>query len=165
MTSFLSFSSHPSSTSLDRLCHAPLPRGLREKAGHLSWDRFLATYGHRAGPVQLQDWQCTDGRGSSRGLGAQARHYQATLTVGGRTETICVSATGPIAALTAMLYELGIALEVLDFHQLQMGRDTVTFIRGTAGVGDEWAMAWAEDNTHAALRAVIACANALAGPE
>jgi hypothetical protein len=61
-----------------------------------------------------------------------------------------------------MLYDRGIALEMLNFHQLQMGRDTVTFIRGTDGVCDEWAMAWAEDATQSALRALVACANRLA---
>ena len=62
-----------------------------------------------------------------------------------------------------MLYDHGFGLEVLNFHQLQMGRDTVTFIRGTAGTRDEWAMAWAEDSTLSALRALVACANVLAG--
>ncbi|WP_199253596.1 2-isopropylmalate synthase [Mycolicibacterium mengxianglii] len=139
------------------LCHAPLPRGLRDEADGMSWDGFLAAYGDTAGPLSLDSWECTDtGR-----LGLQARTYHATLTVGDRIATSCASATGPIGALTAMLYDNGIALELLNFHQLQMGRDTVTFIRGTDGSADEWAMAWAEDATSSALRAVIACANRL----
>lgn len=137
---------------------APLPRGLRELAADLTWDGFLATYGHSAGPMALHGWECA----GDRRLGSQVRTYQATLTIGERPCMASAAASGPIAALTAMLYEHGFGLEVLNFHQLQMGRDTVTFIRGTAGTRDEWAMAWAEDSTLSGLRAVVACANRLA---
>ncbi|CAN5481600.1 hypothetical protein BH10ACT9_BH10ACT9_14840 [soil metagenome] len=124
----------------------------------MSWDGFLATYGHSAGPLRLGAWECAD----PQRLGPQLRNYQATLAFGDRIATSRAAAPGPIAALTSMLYEHGIALEMLDFHQLKMGRDTVTFIRGTDGSGDEWAMAWAEDATQSALRAMVACANRLA---
>jgi hypothetical protein len=141
------------------LSRAPLPRGLREHAGDMTWDGFLAAYGHSAGPLQLSHWECADR--ASRCLGPQAQTYQATFTVAGHTSTASASASGPIAAMTAMLHDRGFGLEMLDFHQRQMGRDTVTFIRGTDGMRDEWAMAWAEDATQSALRAVIACANRL----
>lgn len=140
------------------LSGAPLPRGLRELAADMPWDGFLATYGHSAGPVTLSAWECA---GETR-LGPHVRTFTATLAVGERTCTSTAVASGPIAALTAMLYDHGFGLEVLNFHQLQMGRDTVTFIRGTAGTCDEWAMAWAEDSTLSALRAVVACVNRLA---
>lgn len=143
------------------LCRSPLPRGLREQAAGMSWDGFLAAFGHSAGPLRLGQWECSDAMRRSSGLGPQVRHYQATLAVGDRIATSHASASGPIAALTAMLYERGIAVEILNFHQAQMGRDTVTFIRGTDGVAEEWAMAWAEDSTQSALRAVVACANRL----
>ena len=140
------------------ICHAPLPRGLREKAQGMSWDGFLAAFGHSAGPLHLGQWECTD----AQRLGPHVRNYRATLTVGDRIGTSRAAASGPIAALTAMLYERGIAMEMLNFHQLVMGRDTVTFIRGTDGAGEEWAMGWAEDPTQSALRAMVACANRLA---
>ncbi|CAN5437069.1 hypothetical protein BH11ACT7_BH11ACT7_30630 [soil metagenome] len=144
------------------VCRSPLPRGLREQAKGMSWDGFLAAFGHSAGPLRLGQWECTDAARPSSRLGPQVRNYQATLAVGDRITTSRASASGPIAALTAMLYERGIALEMLNFHQLQMGRDTVTFVRGTDGTRDEWAMAWAEDPTQSALRAVVACVNRLA---
>jgi hypothetical protein len=144
------------------ICHAPLPRGLREKARGMSWDGFLAAFGHSAGPLRLSQWECTDPQRMSRCLGPQVRNFRATLTVGDQIGTAHAAASGPIAALTAMLYDRGIAMEMLNFHQSQMGRDTVTFIRGTDGVGDEWAMGWAEDATQSALRAMMAVANRLA---
>ena len=66
-----------------------------------------------------------------------------------------------VAALTEMLYERGIAVEMTAFHQLPAGEDTATFVRGSDGGHSEWAMGLADDPTQSALRAVIACANRL----
>jgi hypothetical protein len=65
--------------------------------------------------------------------------------------------------LTAMLYEHGVAVEMLRFHQLRSDDTTATFIQGTDGCRAEWAMGWSEDPTQSALCAVIACANRLYG--
>lgn len=137
---------------------APLPRGLREHAGAMSWERFVATYGHTAGPIRLGNWACTD---AERRLGPQARNFRAVIAVGDRISTSVAAASGPIAALSAMLHERGIPLEILNFHQLCSGEHTATFVRGDNGARVEWAMGWSEDSTQSALRAVIACANRL----
>ena len=72
------------------------------------------------------------------------------------------AASGPVAALTAMLYERGIALEMLKFHQSTSIDGITTFVHGTDGNRDEWAMGLSDDATQSALRAVVACANRLA---
>ncbi|CAN5761592.1 hypothetical protein BH09ACT7_BH09ACT7_18730 [soil metagenome] len=136
---------------------APLPRGIREEAFNMPWDIAVAEYGHTAGPLRLGQWECTDASRS----GPQARNYQATIAVGDRIATSRATASGPIAALTAMLYERGIAVEILKFHQLPSGEDMVTFVHGTDGAHAEWAMGSSEDTEQSALRAVIACANRL----
>ncbi|HXL62167.1 MAG TPA: homocitrate synthase, partial [Mycobacterium sp.] len=94
-------------------------------------------------------------------LGPQARNYQATLAVGDRISTSSAAASGPIAALTAMLYDRGIAVEMMAFHQVPAGEHTATFVRGSDGARSRWAMGWSEDPTQSALRAVVACANRL----
>lgn len=94
-------------------------------------------------------------------LGPQARTYQATLAFGDRISTSTAAACGPVAALTAMLYDQGIAVETVAFHQLPAGAHTATFIRGSDGAHTTWAMGVAEDATQSALKAVIACANRL----
>ncbi len=86
---------------------------------------------------------------------------QATLALGDRIETATATANGPVAALTAMLYEHGVAVEMLRFHQLQSDDTTATFIQGTDGARAEWAMGCSQDPTQSALSAVIACANRL----
>jgi hypothetical protein len=142
---------------------APLPRGLREEAETMSADAFHTTYAPTSGPLRLGHWECTDADCSATRLGPQARNYQATIAIGDQISTSTASASGPLSALTAMLYDRGIPVEMLKFHQVPAGDSTATFIRGTDGVRDEWAMGLSDDPTQSALRAVIACANRLAG--
>ncbi|GFG97134.1 homocitrate synthase [Mycobacterium timonense] len=134
-----------------------LPRGLREQADAMSWQAFVATYGRSCGPLRLGQWECTD---ASR-PGPQARNFQAVIALGDRISTAAAAASGPIAALTAMLHQRGITVEIVKFHQMQSPTGTATFIRGSDGARAEWAMGWSDDPTQSALRAVIACANRL----
>lgn len=138
-----------------------LPRGLREQADTMSWETFVATYGRSTGPLRLGQWECT---GAER-PGPQARNFQAVIALGDRIGTATVAASGPIAALTAMLHQRGITLEIVKFHQMQSPTGTATFIRGTDGARAEWAMGLSHDPTQSALRAVIACANRLLAVE
>ncbi len=142
---------------------AALPRGLREQTDAMSWESFVATYGHTAGPLRLGHWACTDAERPAGRLGPQARNFRAMIAIGDRISASTAGASGPLAALTAMLHERGIKVETLKFHQLRSGGHTATFIRGTNGIRAEWAMGLAADPTQSALRALIACANRLLG--
>jgi hypothetical protein len=139
----------------------PLPRGLREDVETMSWSTFTSTYSHGAGPLRLGHWRCADAHRPATRLGPEPRTFHATFAIGDRIETATAAATGPVAALTAMLYERGISVEMLRFHQLESGDYTATFIQGSDGRRAEWAMGWSQDRTQSALRAVIACANRL----
>jgi|SRR5215207_3758396 len=141
--------------------NAPIPRGLRQEADAMSFEAFHDEYASNSGPLRLGHWQCTDAERPSTRLGPQARHYQATLAVGDRISTSSAAACGPVAALTAMLYDNGIAVEMTAFHQVPAGEQTATFVRGSDGIHSQWAMGWSDDPTQSALRAVIACANRL----
>lgn len=140
---------------------ARLPRGLRDQAARLSWDGFVSTYGRAAGPLSLGRWACLDAERPSARLGPQGRTYQATIAVRGVSGTCTAAAHGPLAALTTMLHERGITLEILGFHQLGCGTETATFIHGSNGRGAAWAMGVADDAGRSALEAVITCANRL----
>jgi hypothetical protein len=83
------------------------------------------------------------------------------LSLGARIITAAAAATGPVAALTAMLYDHGIAVEMTAFHQVRTGDRTATFIRGSDGAHAQWAMGLSGDATKSALSAIIACANRL----
>jgi hypothetical protein len=140
---------------------APLPRGLRKEADSMTWDMFCSTYAPISGPLRLGQWTCTDEDCPATQMGPQPRHYEATIAIGDRISTATAAASGPVAALTEMLYEEGIAVEMTSFHQLPANGETATFIRGSNGARDEWAMGMDHDATQSALRAVIACANRL----
>lgn len=142
----------------------PVPRALREEADVKSFEQFVDEYHPTSGPLRLGQWSCTDAERPSGRLGPQARNYQATLAIGDRIGTSNAAASGPVAALTAMLYERGVAVEMMEFHQLPAGEHTATFVRGSDGGRHEWAMGWSDDPTESALRAVIACANRLQTP-
>lgn len=139
----------------------PLPRGLREQAAQLSWEDFVTAYGHAQGPLRLGRWACLDGERPATRLGPQGRTYQATITVGGRIGTCTAAANGPIAALTTMLHEQGVTVEMLRFHQLGCGDQTATFIHGSDGRRAAWAVGFAADPAESALDAIITCANRL----
>nr|BBX78040.1 hypothetical protein MFLOJ_18270 [Mycobacterium florentinum] len=139
----------------------PLPLGLREQAGAMTWENFVTAYGHTAGPLRLGHWVCADTDRPTGRLGPQARNFRAMITVGDCIRTSTAAASGPIAALTAMLHERGIAIETLKFHQMASDGYTATFIRGSDGIRAEWAVGLSEDPTQSALRALIACANRL----
>ncbi|GAB7071133.1 homocitrate synthase [Mycobacterium hodleri] len=134
-----------------------LPRGLRDEARALPSEAFHAKYAPSSGSVRLRNWECLD----AAKPGPQARRYQATIAVGDRIGTCVTAASGPLAALTAMLHDRGVAVEMLQFHQVRAGDETATFIRATDGRRQEWAMGWDRDATESALRAVLACANRL----
>jgi hypothetical protein len=140
---------------------APLPSDLREEAHTMTAEAFQSTYAPASGPVRLGHWQCTDpDRGVTR-LGPQARNYQATIAVGDRIGTSTAAAVGPVAALTEMLHQRGVGVEMLKFHQLQADGEVATFIRGTDGTHHAWAMGLSDDPIQSALRALVACANRL----
>jgi hypothetical protein len=157
ITSAISAAPPPFAAHID----APMPRGLRQEADTMSFEAFHDEYASSSGPLRLGNWECTDAARSSTRLGPQARNYQATLAVGDHISTSSAAASGPVGALTAMLYDRGIAVEMTAFHQVPAGEHTATFVRGCDGARSQWAMGWADDPTQSALRAVIACANRL----
>lgn len=142
---------------------APLPRGLREEVADMDWTDVIASHSPGNGPVRLRQWECTDVQRPASRLGPQARHYRATIAVGDRISTCSAAGSGPVAALTAMLHERGVPVELLKFHQLASESGIATFVRGTDGAHAEWGMGVAADATESALDAVVACANRLAG--
>jgi hypothetical protein len=159
----MTFQSATSTAPLPFAAHidSPMPSGLRQEADAMSFEAFHDEYASSSGPLRLGNWECTDAARSSTRLGPQARNYQATLAVGDHISTSSAAASGPVGALTAMLYDRGIAIEMTAFHQVPAGEHTATFVRGCDGARSQWAMGWADDPTQSALRAVIACANRL----
>jgi len=127
----------------------------------MSFQAFHDRYTSNSGPLRLGIGALPVAEQPSSRLGPQARHFKATLAIGDRISTASAAACGPVAALTEMLYDRGIPVEMTAFHQVPAGEHTATFVRGSDGVQSQWAMGWSDDPTQSALRAIIACANRL----
>jgi len=131
-----------------------LPRDLRAQAQGLSWTEFALRFAPTGGPVRLGSW-------TSEHLGAGRHTFTATLGLGDRISSASATATGPIAALTSMLFDAGFQLEILSFHQQRTPEGTATFILAEHDSERRWAMAIAEDCNASAREAIIAGANLL----
>lgn len=149
------------STSITDQFDTWLPSELRDSVDQLTWDGFVAAYGHCSGPLKLGRWRCLDADRPAARLGLRGCTYQATIAIGDQAGTCTAAAHGPLAALTEMLYERGITLEILGFHQLGCGAQTATFIHGSNGRATAWAVGLAPDAGHSAVDAVVTCVNRL----
>ncbi|MFC0447090.1 2-isopropylmalate synthase [Rhodococcus jostii] len=131
-----------------------LPRELRNESAGMTWSAFESTYAPSSGPFRLGSWSETK-------IGPGMWDFEATLGIG---ESICktgASAPGPVAAMTSMLYGAGCAMEILSFHQREIGHRTATFLLCESDGIRLWAMGIGESHTESTLRAMISAANRL----
>ncbi|ANZ25370.1 MULTISPECIES: hypothetical protein [Rhodococcus] len=131
-----------------------LPRELRAESAGMSWAEFTATYAPQHGPVRLGGWYAEAAR-------AGRCNYEATFGVGETIHTAAATATGPVSAMTAMMHTLGMPLEILSFHQFDLGDTHATFLLCEADGRRLWSMGIAATGTESALRAMTAGANRL----
>ncbi|KAA0021446.1 alpha-isopropylmalate synthase regulatory domain-containing protein [Antrihabitans cavernicola] len=131
-----------------------LPRDLARAGGGMTWTDFVEAYAPTAGPVRLSSW--TEMRRT-----AGLPEFEATLGIDDRISSTRIEAAGPIAALTAILYDAGYGVEILSFHQRAVAVGLATFVLCERAGRCQWAFAIHSDHTESALRAIIAGANML----
>jgi hypothetical protein len=139
----------------------PLPTGLREQGAQLSWELFFSVYGRAPGPLRVSEWTCVDGDRPAARIGPQGRTYQATIGVGERVGVCTAAGSGPVAALTTMLHERGIAVEMVRFHQFGRRDETATCVYGSDGRCGAWAIGLSPESALSAVDAIVVCANRL----
>ncbi|NLG56267.1 MAG: 2-isopropylmalate synthase [Rhodococcus sp.] len=132
-----------------------LPRGLREEAAEMSWRQFCDTYAP-TGRIRLGSW-------SAERCGLGQWTYETTFGVGDSIRRATATASGPMSALTGLLYDAGCAIEILGFHQQPFGDRTATLLLCEAGGRTGWAFGLGDDTTESALHAMISAANRLYG--
>ncbi|MGZ8178357.1 hypothetical protein ACXVUM_10540 [Williamsia sp. SKLECPSW1] len=98
----------------------PLPRGVRADAGVLSWDDFVQAYAPTS-VTRLGSWHSTPARND-------LTDYHATIASGDRIWSMRESATGPLAAATAMLHAIGVCVEITGLHQQRLGTQTAMLV-------------------------------------
>ncbi|MGI9208718.1 MAG: 2-isopropylmalate synthase [Rhodococcus sp. (in: high G+C Gram-positive bacteria)] len=130
----------------------PLPLPLRAEAAGMSWPEFLAVYASERGPLRLGDWSATT-------LPAGRSAFEATIAVGDTIHSASALACGPVAGMTAMLYDLGFGIEIHSFHRHDLGDLHVTFLLCGSGARRTWVMGMGESGVESTLRAMIAGIN------
>ncbi|KIQ10982.1 hypothetical protein ASG56_14150 [Rhodococcus sp. Leaf7] len=131
---------------------SPLPHGLRAEADGMFFAEFARTYSPTTGPIRLGSAECAP-------KGAGRFEFTATLAVGDTIRSSSVTCHGPAEAFTSMLYDAGVNLEILSFHQQITETGIVTFIRGQQDSRIAWAMGTGSNATEATAKALVAAAN------
>lgn len=135
-----------------------MPAGLRASTAGMTWSDVCAVYAPQSGPVRL-------GSFSSRRIGLGRFEFRATLAVANTISQCVVEATGPVSAMTQMLADCGINLEIHEFHQYSSGARMRTFVLierdggNSSGERNYWGLGTGGDATESACRAMIAGAN------
>lgn len=132
----------------------PLPSALCAEAAGMSWSAFTSTYAPTSGPIRLGSW--TADRGADDLL-----FCQATIADGDSITALAATASGPIGALTDMLYQLGAGLEIADLHQYDHAGGVTTLLRCERDGRRTWSMGSGDNGEDSALAALIAAANRL----
>ncbi|MFD4367710.1 2-isopropylmalate synthase [Rhodococcus sp. NPDC058521] len=118
----------------------------------MGWTDFCSTFAPQSGPIRL-------GAFTSSRAGLGRFDFRATLAMSNTIAQYRTTATGPVSALTQMLAEAGINLEIRAFHQFREGGRTYTFALTERRGRSKWAMGVGTDATESACRAMIAGAN------
>ncbi|MET0197836.1 hypothetical protein CH289_07485 [Rhodococcus sp. RS1C4] len=137
-----------------------LPPELTASAQAMTWSEFRAEFSGASGPIRLGSWQESDARGGRK-------TFDATFGIGDSIHSTTATSFGPIDALTSMLYDAGIHIEITAFHQQPLGLhellhgSTATFVQCDIDGRREWAMAIDASSVESSIRAVIGAANLL----
>lgn len=132
----------------------PLPLGIREAAAGMDWTRFADEFHPADGPLRMVDW-------NQRRTNAARKTISATLQVDGETRTARASGSGTISAMTAIVYEAGLPVEINEFHQQRAGGQTATFLECSRGYRRHWAMGMGSSSAESIVDAFVSAANIL----
>lgn len=132
----------------------PLPSALCAEAAGMNWSTFTSTYAPTSGPLRLGTWSAD--RGADDLL-----FCQATIADGDRISALAATASGPIGALSDMLYQLGAGVEISDLHQYDQAGGVTTLLHCERNGRRTWSMGSGTTGESSALAALIAAANRL----
>ncbi|GGF92247.1 hypothetical protein GCM10007304_02730 [Rhodococcoides trifolii] len=139
---------------LDSFSTPAMPRALHAEAQGMSFTDFRATYSPTFGPLRLGSWEST-------ACGSGRYDCAATFAVADTIHSAAITAFGPAEAMTSMLYEAGIHVEITSFHQQPTETGTVTFALCSNGHRTAWAMGSGATSFESTARAIVAGANRL----
>lgn len=115
---------------------------------------FRATYSPTAGPLRLGSWESSPRNGGRY-------EFAATFALGDTIHSATISAFGPAEAMTSMLHDAGIHIEIMSFHQQPTDAGIMTLALLSCGDRQAWAMGTSDGAFESTARAIVAGANRL----
>lgn len=131
----------------------PLPRGIAQEAANMDWDGFTTTYAPE-GAIRLGSW-------AAEPAARDQLDCRATISIDDRTMSLHAKASGPISAMTSMLYDIGAPIQIVSLHQRTSGDQVITFLLCENDDRQCWAAGFGASSDEASINALIAGANRL----
>lgn len=132
-----------------------LPKAMREEARGMDWKTFRRTYS----PNDIRVEQLRSTRRS-----AGRRHFEIGITglrADGLGTRVSITAMGAQSAMSEVLSDHGLAVEILEFHQFEIFEATVTFIYTMHNSKRSWAVGFGADRDTSIASALCSAATLL----
>ncbi|MGV0408276.1 hypothetical protein ACUY3S_02005 [Corynebacterium resistens] len=132
-----------------------LPSGMREEARGMEWKKFIQTYAPSTVRVEYL-------RSERLRAGRHEFHMSMTgLRADGQGTAVDITAMGACSAISEVLADHAMPVEILEFHQLEIFEATVTFIYTVHKSQRAWAIGFGADRDLSIANALCAAAGKL----
>lgn len=122
----------------------------------MTWQQFDDSFGG-TGTIRLGTWTMTPAP-------ADMVECHATVAFADRIMSLTATATGPVAAMTSMLYDIGAGVQIVTFHQRQTDDGFHAFLLCERDNRQCWAHGDGTTGDQANVNALVAGANRLLEP-
>lgn len=134
-----------------------LPKGMRDEARGMEWKAFIQTYAPSTVRIEYL-------RSQRLRAGKHEFHMSVTgLRSDGQGTAVEITAMGASSAVTEVLADHGMPVEILEFHQFEIFEATVTFIYTVHKSQRAWAVGFGADRDLSIANALCAAAGRLHG--
>ncbi|GAA1482104.1 hypothetical protein GCM10009624_25440 [Gordonia sinesedis] len=119
----------------------------------MTWQQFTDEYG-TAGAIRLGNWSVAP-------QASDMIECRATIAFDDRIMSMSATASGPVGAMTSILYDIGAPVQIVQFHQRRADDRITTILLCENDNRQCWAYGDGNTGDEASLNALIAGANRL----
>lgn len=119
----------------------------------MTWQQFTDEYG-ATGAIRLGAWSLTP-------RPADMVECRARIAYADSVKSFEATATGPIGAMTSILYDLGVGIQILSLHQRSADGHVTTLLLCERDNRRCWCCGNGDNSDEASINALVAGANRL----
>ena len=119
----------------------------------MTWQQFIDEY-TATGTIRLGSWSVAPPPGDMV-------ECRATIAYDDRIMSMSATSTGPVGAMTSILHDLGVSVQIVRLHQRRLDDRNVSFLLCEHDRRQCWATGDGETTADANINALIAGANRL----